>query len=262
MFRALGIIAGVFSLSLLVWKGFHIELGPFMVLVLDVYAREASAFFGLAEPSIKAALLFLEKWVRIDIDLYPHWKHAFVLMFLIFGAIARTAWWSGDKPRAIFLFCWGTIVALLAGTAAGTVELDGAVSNMLMAFWPIMGVVVFYLGLDAWIALFEGFDDFTSLAWWIITRIALPGLVLLVAGTQIERIPGLHDVETPGLVLLTSLVLIQALFFLWQGVAYPEGGGDTRWQQTINDGDTHTALDMLSIIGGAAFVVLVGAAGI
>jgi len=254
---------------MLAWRGFHFGFGPLLEGVLKFFANEASDLIGLIEPFIKQRLVGLKPGDGWHLTLYPHWTYSFVLMWLLFGTLARTAWWEGNKITAIFLVLWGGLVAIVAGALSGTVALEDATSNMVMAFWPIAGVVVFYLGYDAWFTAFSrGTGDtwlstFEQGAEWVLTRFALPGVLVLVVGTQADKIPYVQTLASPGLTLLAALVVAAALYFLWRGATSSRyDDGKTPWQRFLTNGDTHAALDMLSVMGGAAIVVWLGLKGL
>lgn len=268
LFRLLGIIAGVFSLTILAWKGFHFSFGPFLLGVLEFYENEASAFFNLFEPFIEEQLEHLRALFNWDLHLYPHWKHAFVLVWLYFGTFARADWAVGARSMAAIEFVWGGLIAFVSGVLSGTVALDGTASNMLMAFWPIAGVVVFRLGTSALGVTFYRSKDYTWLGdFWQFSlrgavRYALVGGLALLVGTQADKIPFVQVLPNPGLALLFALTVAVALEALWIGASEQAGPGNTGWQKFINDARIRSGLDMLSVIGLASAVVLLGMAGV
>jgi hypothetical protein len=268
MLRALGILSGILSLTLLAWKGLHFSFGPFLQSVLVTSAGLASNLSALVEPAIDRQLVGLSPSASWVPNLYPHWKYAFILMWLLFGTLARTAWWEGNKVTSVFLTLWGGLVAFVAGALAGTVALEDSTSNMAMAFWPIVGVVVFYLGYDAWFAALFGDKDgswlanFGEGASWVLSRFALPGILVLVIGTQADKIPYIQTLANPGLALLAGLILVTALRFLWNGSMHLYRGSETRWQQFLEDGDTHTGIDILTVFGGTSLLVWLGTNGL
>jgi hypothetical protein len=268
IFRVLGIIAGVFSLTILAWKGFHFSFGPFLLGVLEFYEDQAREFFSLFEPFIKEQLANLRAYIGWDLQLYPHWKHAFVLMWLYFGTGARVTWAGGDRGIAAILFLCGGLIAFVAGVLSGTVALDSTASNMIMAFWPIAGVVVFRLGITALNATFSRAKGYTWLGhfWWVTRRnalrIALFGALALGIGTQAGKIPFVRTLPSPGLALLFALLIALALQALWFGARAQNVAGGTSWQNFLNDPRTRIGLDILSVIGLASAVVLLGMAGL
>jgi hypothetical protein len=268
IFRVLGIIAGVFSLTILAWKGFHFSFGPFLLGVLEFYENQAREFFNLFEPFIKEQLANLQAFFGWDLQLYPHWKHAFVLMWLYFGTFARATWAAGLRSLAAIVLLWGGFIAFVAGVLSGAVALDSTTSNMVMAFWPIAGVVVFALGWGALSATFDRAGGYTWLEhFWSVTlrypvRFALFGALTLGVGTQADKIPFVQTLPSPGLALLFALLVVLVLDSLWDGAGARRGAGGTRWQKFLNDPNTRLGLDMLSVIGLASFVVLLGMAGV
>jgi hypothetical protein len=268
MFRALGIVAGAISLSILAWKGFHFGFGPFLLAVLEQIEADYEFFFSFIEPYVQMAVAELRAVLGWNLQLFPHWKHVFVLMWLYFGTNARQVLSSGGWGGAAFRFLWGGAIAISAGVLAGVVALNDASSNMAMAFWPMMGIVVFDFGRDAWSAVYVRNEqytwaqDFWRRAQFTITRRALPGAILLTIGTQSDSIPILQNIPNRGLALLFAVILALALYYLYRGATAPSKQGVTPWQRFLNTGRTRIALDMLSVIGLAALVVIIGATGL
>jgi hypothetical protein len=268
IFRVLGIIAGVFSLTILAWKGFHFSFGPFLLGVLEFYENQAREFFSLFEPFIKDQLAHLRAFFGWDLQLYPHWKHAFVLMWLYFGTAARVVWVAGFRGMAAILLLWGGLIAFVAGVLSGTVALDSTESNMIMAFWPIAGIVVFRLGTAALNATFYRAAGTTWLGqfWWATLRRPVPfalfGALALGVGTQADKIPFVQTLPSPGLALLFVVLVYLVLEALWTGASRGRGAGSMSWQKSLNDPRTRLGLDILSVIGLASAVVLLGMAGV
>lgn len=255
--RWLGIAAGIASLSVLAWKGFEFALGDFLIAVLEYYEGEVGRLFALLEPLINRQLSHLREWFGWNLQLYPHWKHAFILLWLYFGACARGYWQTGKAGSAAFVALWGGLVALVAGAASGTVALGNARGSMFIALWPIAGVIVFELGYNAWVATFDRdrrdtwLADFGALTGFTLTRIALPGLLALVVGALIPQVRALPN---PGLSLLFALTVVLAAFWVWQG--------SRDKVRLLDDANSRIGFDMLTVIGGACVVVLLGMMGL
>ena len=107
MFRALGVSTAIISLTILAWKGFRFSFGPFLLRVLEELERDYALFFGLIEPLVRGALDLLSVAISVDLQLFPHWKHCFVLLWLFFGAWTRAAYTNADRNSATFILIWG-----------------------------------------------------------------------------------------------------------------------------------------------------------
>ena len=282
MFRIIGIVAGILSLTVLFWKGFHISFGPLLLGMLQSFELEMGTGFGLVEPFIKAQLQQLHHILGWQAQLYPHWKHVFVLMWLWFGASARDIWQQNKKlgrsnNGAVVLGLIGFVVAFAAGVMAGTVKLDGPISNMIMAAYAFVGFVVWQLCANAMQAIYtrpnrpalsaseyrvQRFFRFAGLAGHTIIVYGIPGTAILAIGTQTNHIPYLRDVPNIGIAFLFAMLMALTVYRLWLGVKHANGRGATRFQKALNDSRTRLALNVFAVIGGASFVALVGMAGV
>lgn len=242
MFRALGIAAGTVSLTILAWKGFHFTFGPFLLAVLEELEKDYSLFFGIFEPPIKQALAILNTYVGWDLQLEPHWKHVFALNWVYFSANGRTdvryrQYWSD----AIASYVEGFLIALVVGVLSGVAALDGA--NLAIAFWPIVGFILYHLSFQTSGAGVRGF----------LWRYALPCAVALAIASQADKIPYLQTLPSPGLALLFVLLMARAIKAVSPLVLNPK-------RYDVREADV--GIDMMGVIGGAGLVVLLGMAGI
>jgi hypothetical protein len=262
--KILGVLAGAMSLVALAWKGFDIGFGPTALLVLGYYERFVHVLFGWAEPLIRTQLEMLRTFLGWDLELHPHWKHVFLLMWLYFGATARISWRSGTPIHGVFYAIWGGLIALVAGIGSGTVALDNTVSNVLMAAIPVGGAFLFMIGFSAWNATFlrkagkTWLEDFLGYAYSYVAILVM-GVGALLAGTQADHVPYVRDLPSPGLALLVVLVLVAALYAIWLGARDREGPGETPWQKFRGDSMTRLGVLMLSAIAGAIAFVLTNA---
>jgi hypothetical protein len=270
--RVIGIALGAISLAILARQGFHFSLGPFVQGVLDRLEETYRMVFGMIEPLIRAQLIALRDLTGWDFQLYPHWKHATSLMLLYFAAFFRKAW-NASGPW-VFTIVWGGVIALVAGVLSGTVPLEGAASNMLMAFWPIAGVLVFDIGVLTWARLRRRTSSsvFSKAIVATLTRFA-PLLAILLLGTQAEKIPFLQSIPSIGLALLLILIVVLGIYNVARGVNSmfehqrarermpPEQRAFFRTPTFLQNYDTLLGLDMVLTVVAAALIVLIGMAG-
>lgn len=252
MFRALGVITGTMSLVTLLWEGFSVGFGPVASLVLDYYQRLVALLLGWSEPYLRELSVNLGRYVGIEIDLYPHWKHVFVLLMLYVGACVKSTWteYDGGKAVSIFVCIWGVVVALVASVAAGTASLEERSASVLIAAYPISAVVVFELGLTAIDAKYFRNEGI---------RFAAIGAVLLLAGSIVNGTTLLNGIPNVGLVVLITFVVILGLYWTLYGATDPQGVGDTRWKKFTSAAPTRLGLILLSSITGALLFLLLNA---
>lgn len=239
MFQVLGVIAAVLALTLFAWQGFHLPFGPVLTAIVEDYEKAAAIFFRLVEPSIRAELAAWGAYFGWTLELLPHWKHAFVLMWLYFGASAQDLWRAGNWGSAIGFGLWGGLIALLSGVVAGTVPLDATSSNMAMPLAVIFGVFVFELSNSLWYATFHRFGGMTWPQQFV--RQSKFDFAFLAAGLVLVA---------AGLALSVSALLITAIYIL--GIAI-------FW---LADPDSRTGQIMLVAILIATVFALAGLAGV
>lgn len=139
--QALGLVASIMSLVLLFKLGFDVSLVAPFKLMLNYYQQVVEFLLGWAEPYLRIVLKYLSDRMPIDLQLYPHWKHLFVPMWLYFSADAKTIWRDQRKSLALFTAAWGGLVALAASVASSTMPLDAP--SMLPMIFPAAGFVVY-----------------------------------------------------------------------------------------------------------------------
>lgn len=257
--------AGSFSIVLLIKQGFDIGFVVPLEMMLDYYHRMVGFLLGWAEPYLGAALAKVGSWFDFNLHLDPHWRHVFVLMWLYFGANARTHWSMGIKGSGVFRAIWGGIIALVASVGSGAVSASDATSSMLAAAIPILGIVLFELSNSIWTATFH---RKASTTWWQSLRamarydlsyLAI-GLVGLTLGTQADKIPYLQQVPNPGLMFLGIFVIAFALFWIWLGTQSDSPSSFShegkRWRET---GEARLGFAILTVILGATLFVALNA---
>ena len=147
LIRLITIPLGILSALALARDGFGFKLLPFIDAIITAYGLLLDDLFldivlAIFEPIFDLLKnLFGWNWI-----LYPHWKHAFVLLWLFFAAELREQypleWLKGRTPdpllrwykvQTAFMWVWGALAALIGGVAAGTVALD----HPAVVWWPL-----------------------------------------------------------------------------------------------------------------------------
>lgn len=272
--RFLGIVAGALSVVSLTRLALRAGLGPTALLMFEFYENLMRAAFGWAEPTIRELLSSIRVYLPWELQLYPHWKHTFVLIGIYFFREALTLYRGGFAARAMFLGSYGFIVAVVTSVAAGTIDpTHGDVSaHFLIACIPILGVLAYDLG-DGFVSatLFrnriaqelnhtpETWSHYFNERLFNASRRALLGLILLVAALQV---PLVRQLPSPGLVILGLLIVVLALDRLRVGAV---NANDIRtdeeaWLSAFwRAGNTKLGLTMLGVFAGAALFFLFNA---
>lgn len=267
-FRWLSRLFGTASVVILLKHGLDVGFGPALSLVFDYYGIVIEFVLGWAEPYLKEAIAFFRHLLGIDIDLYPHWKHVFVLMGIYFWSSARTSFAANRPVGGVFDTIWGLIVALAASLASGIVFFDTvaniSTANFLIAAIPVVGVTIFDIGGYAWSATFDrerGITWSEAFVHWIFYAFARLAAALLVLTIGFQ-LPFVRDLPIPGLVLLTLLVVLAAFYWIGRGAWDADamrGDEDTWWYAFTHAGTTFRGLLMLEVMIGAVGMFLLNA---
>lgn len=264
--RILAVAAGILSATLMARDGFNISLNEYLEAILVAYDDTLKEIaLVTAEPAIKMLLMKVHDWFAIDLSLYPHWKHAFALLWLFFGALARS--FGSRMHQRIFYFAWGGFCALAGGIMAGTVSLGSAA----IFWWALASYGMLAIGLSLWHAAATA--RLTETTWFVafvgqlVVALAELVVVLLVlwgaaiatdSGAQLwpPRLP-FSESGSPGLAALAIFIVTRGV---WYAVAGAWGALDPWARRTFMGPNAylHTALDIFSVLGGATFLVWFG----
>ena len=254
--RLLGIALGGVSLTLLALKGFGLHFGRFFMSWVEALDDDMHKFFHPLEVwLIQPVLDYVHTTFDIELHVQPYWHHAFVLLWLLFGATARALTPFGGWGYWSFMWVWGFIVALGAGAVTGAVPLDG----LAIFAWPYAGFFLWVAGLRTWDTIFEGRKGL-----WVhvLGLLAVFALFVDVATENFyARWPFsfARTLPSPGLAALASFIFIFALIVLIAGMIWQrESDGDTRWQKFFNSPFSSTGFDILCVFGVAAFFAMAG----
>lgn len=269
--RFLGIVAGALSVVSLTVLALDVGLGPTALRVFDFYEKFTSAAFGWTEPYIREFLAGLRAYVPWELQLYPHWKHTFVLIGIYFFREAVTIYRSHFYARASFHGAFGATVAAATSIAAGTVHptQGDASAQFLIAGIPILGVLAYDLGDGLAAATWfrkriarelgrepESWSEYVNERLFNASRRALIGLIILMIALQI---PFVQRLQSPGLAVLGVLIVALALDRLRVGAVNANAIQDEgeRWLNAFwRTGNAKLGATMLGVfLGAAAFFI-------
>ncbi len=278
----LAIVSSIISMMILAWKGFGISLDPLLLATLEQLERRYEQAFSFLRPVAVALVQQINLFFGLDMQLQPHWKHAFVLLWLYFSGVIRLV--KHAEGPWVFGLMWGSAVALVGAILFGTTPLDDSRFGVLAALSPICAVIAFDVGLDAaqaWhnraVSARGGVHWLSDLGWKLKrvlrVRIAPATLALVTTYLFISYAPNGGSVAAPGLKLLVVLILAVALHQMWLAIdrlqrlddlqdQFDEGyrrsgktGQPMRLPGFFRFGSTRLAVDMLLVLTSAAFIV-------
>ncbi len=145
------------------------------------------------KPYIENAIEWILAW---RINLYPHWKHIFVLLSLYFFSGARTEFVVHHYFTAIFRLLLGFCIASAVAIGIGILPLTrlDVGANFLIAAIPLFGTSINDIALRAWRATFTRAKELArrheiAQSWWKYFRPAFIG-VLIRTGAALVVICG------------------------------------------------------------------------
>lgn len=240
--RLLTIILGIMSALAMARDGLGIRLNALVDNIINVYSGglEYVALLVLG-PAITALLAEIHAWFALDLELHTHWKHSVVLLWLFFSSYARTL--AKDYPNPVLVWVAAGLSALGGGVAGGLVPLTHA-----GALFGPMGFYLFFLAAT----MLPAPNAFRLRA----ILIAL-GLATLFGGVAL----GHNAVKDPSRALfaLTLLIAFMGLVLLFvMGLRFRERERGTFLNSWLNYGYGAAGLNILAVLGGAAFIVWLG----
>ena len=223
-------VFGVFAMLAIIKYVFKYGLGPIFLLLVDKYEEWMSIVFDWAVPYVGTALALVGSYLNLDLVLHSHWKHIFVLMGIYFFRDAQNAYSEGAPFTATFHLILGFTIALAASAFAGALPPD-QVQTMLnfgIAAIPVAGLFLYSTIGCAWGATVrreqDAVDRHLPTPLWreafmqrflpALSR-TMVALFLIVVGLQV---PWIRQVRSPSLALLGLLVILLALYWLWEGL--------------------------------------------
>lgn len=254
--RIAAILLGIMSALALARDGLGLRLFPFVDAIVTTYGLLLDdLFLDMVLAIFEPALNLVKVWLDWNWSLHPHWKHAFVLLWLLFSSAARTSDGLGNR----FWWVWGGVCALLTSVLAGTAPL----SDPLVFYWPLAGFLLFasVRNTDENIGTlyrkrlpippFAGVAKFLA----AITLFLLLILLLTLIPIGLPPIPFFANSPSPGLATLTAFAAMVGMACVIAALIMLRGEGSTFLQKWLGDPNARLGLDILSVLGGAAAIV-------
>jgi hypothetical protein len=262
-----GTAVAVLALTELATSGFHLAVQGPMRAVLSGTDSIIGVALGWIEPELSRYLHLAGKNLGLDLRLYPHWRYAFLLLWLYFASLSTLWWKAGGRGVAIFSLVWGFFVALIAGLSFGLVRIEpGAhdlISNALLSAIPLAAYLVFAIGISAWAATFLDRDQswVEAVLSWLRPdlRLVTVAAALLVPAALATEIPRVHDVPNSGLLFAGLLIVLLSLYLVEVGVrdASVLRTGDESWTRAfLKTGSPRVGLPMMIAVVGTALMLL------
>lgn len=245
-----GVILAAISLVMLMTPALGIQFKPWFVEFLkELEDWEVTLFFQFITPHVVAAIDCLNATFGWHLKLADWWHHSFVLLWLLFGTVARNVWSDGSVwSFFLFVLLWGGLSALVAGAMTGTVPLNSAA----MFMWPGASFALFMAADAAWDAT-RG-----RRSWWTpLGYAALASYFAYKGYADTKPLTALFgfsvNVPSPGLLVMACFVGAAGLGFFLLGLFAAAREGDR-----IDNPGTGMGFDILGAFGFAAAFAIAG----
>jgi len=255
-------VPGLLSLLALARDAFKIGLSQVLQKVLVYYDWIIDWLIGWAKPLIELVLLEF----GLKIDLYPHWKHVFVL-FNIYLVRSASSSLRVHRPTGVFRFTTGFLIAAVVSIAAGAMPLTAAsrTVNLIVVMIPVLGLFAYGVFTGLWQATFRKEVEQRRRGQTAWSEIFLGHLYASLRRTVIAFVVALVAVLSPlndyipssALAVLVALVIMHALYNLRDGVSQLER---EPWHGSYwNTPSAKIGLDMLRYFAYASLAISLNA---
>lgn len=145
-------ITGALSVAALVLHGFEFGISDTFQIVLKYYERFLDIIIGWLGPLVEDVL----RQIGLHIELFPHWKHVYIMTSVYFSANALNTYLSGDRATGLFEILLGLLIGILVFSGAGAVPADTPhpLPNLTIVFATMLGVFLYESIDSAWRATF------------------------------------------------------------------------------------------------------------
>lgn len=265
VFSALGIVLSTLSIVALLKHGFDLGFSSVLMIVIEYYEKLTRVFLGWMEPYIRDYLGSISRFTGINLHLYPHWRHVFILLELYFGSHVRGVRLERGIHATIFNVLLGIILSVFAGLTSGLIRPNGSVSEIFIAVFPMLAVSLYGFGTSARAATFFR----SGQTWWKAFRQYSRHAQRFFAGGTLVILLSVAFFLTPirmpvgsGLIILLFLILALALYRIWIGAWYANHErkrGQRWWERFHQTGFGTVGIFMILSLFGATLFILANA---
>jgi len=241
--RLAAIALGIVSAIVIAVRGFEVPVSQAFVETLEGVREFVGTIVWPLDRLVVTPIVMRLRALDIEFELFDHWKDVFVLAWLFMAATARAYGDWGRWQDMAFIWVVGALCALLSSVLAGTATL----SSPNIFLWPLLGFLIWAAAITRWRVSRK--DWWPTLLAEVIVPATVVGLTAYAFGFLIVSSP------SPGLVSLTAFVAIWGVLAIGEGVFDLSGNGGTWLQHLPSELKIRIGIDILSVLGGAAFIV-------
>jgi len=261
LFDKFGRIVAALSAISLIRLAFSVGLAAAFSTALEYYAILVNALLGWAQLYCQQLASVVGRYLSLNLEVRPYWKHIFILLGAYFFRSASTNYAYGYKGAAMLCLVWGAVVALAASVVASTIpfRVEDLHGNFILAIIVVAGIFLFDLGKQLFNATFireraAKIYGVPVWPWWEFFR---PNALLCSAQAigsiafvwAVLRLQFVRSAQIPGIAALVCLIIGLVIYRLM--IAAAEAGGlkrdDETWVHAFSR--TNSAGIAVSILG-------------
>lgn len=265
MFKWLGIVLSALSVVKLIQLGLMTEgFAAPLQLIINWYDAFLKLILSWADPLLQRMVNYVGSYFSLELTIYSHWKHVFILIWLYAATMARNAWGTQLKIFAIFRFLWGGVTGLFLSIVVGVIPLSGKYADALLPMAVTLGLSLFQYGNNLWVNRAWGGDweskwprmYFDRYHW---LKFFAFGLPISFLGFAADFIPILNQSQSLGIALILLVVLSLSIY--WLGFGFFCSIKDKLEHETLHESIKRSTtfkqglLLAYVLIGAAAFVL-------
>ena len=264
VWTVLGIILSSLSIFLLIHQGIEFSLSRPFLVITAYYEAFIQVVLKPFEPYVLYAATYISEVLRINIEVQPHWRHAFIVMVVYFLVDFRTYVIRRYFATSVVTFSVALVLATVASVGSGHFDLNDP--GMRSVILPIAAFFLYEVMKAPWSATFIRRPD-TS---WLYTfgyYTVLYGLlnmligVVVVGGIALFGKAGAPGYNVGAFVLFLLLVSARNFIIAGTNVSRFRKAGDTWWRTCFRSGSGMHARDLTASIG-ASFLFIASNAGL
>jgi hypothetical protein len=231
LFTWLGLTLGAMSVLALIQHGFDYGFGPTFTLLLAYYENLVHAVLGWwAEPIFRRWVANLNEYLGWDLQLHPHWRHAFVFMGLfLFRFTVQRFQEAGFRASVVFAAAVAVAVTIVTSFTVGAIPLAGQDrwADFLTVAVPLLGIALFsFIDGVRWAITVPPLiraDNRAPVSHVrliaAITAITFgPLLIALALAFGALQLPLIQRLKAPGVLILGVLIIALAVNLMRHGI--------------------------------------------